>query len=370
MSGDAEMQTRKLQKVGGSTYTVSIPKRWAGEHDLAAGDDVHLYAHDDGSVVVRSAERDGGALSSVRVEVDEQNENATTAPSTTAATVERTVKAAYAAGFEDIELASTVGFDAEHHRAANALAKTLIGTEVVAADDDRITVRNLLDSGNVSIRQSLDQLRFVTLSMHRSATAVAPSADPGSRVADREAEVGRLVAMITRHFNRSLTDFSEVDRLDVGRTALFGYYVTARQLDRVANHAVELARITGALDGEFDGTPSRESGEGPDGKPDESLGGETTDEFEAIADSARQVVEDATDAVLADADASTPSPTAILDRRDEVVADAEALERSLFKSDDPDAYRLTRALDRVVRTTECGGTVAEVAVQSALRSQE
>jgi len=48
------MEARKVQLTGGSTYTVSIPKGWAGEHGIEAGVQLHLYPHEDGSIEVRA----------------------------------------------------------------------------------------------------------------------------------------------------------------------------------------------------------------------------------------------------------------------------------------------------------------------------
>ncbi|WP_135827863.1 phosphate signaling complex PhoU family protein [Halorussus halobius] len=345
VSDAPEMQTRKLQKVGGSTYTVSVPKRWAREHDLDAGDEVHLYGHDDGSLVVRGSAVDGGDLDAVRVAVESADCDA----------VERALRAAYASGFEEIELVAADGFSTDQRRTASSLAKTLVGTEVVAESDDRVVVHNLLDSDDVSVRQSLIQLKFVALSMHRSATAAATGRADADHVPGRDDEADRLFAMITRHFERSLTDFEELDRLGVDRTELFEFRLAARQLERVADHAVEIARTARTLDSPSDA-----------GTPDELA--PLRDDLESVADASRRIVEDATDAVL-DGDAAEAAHDA-LDLRDETVADAETLNRALFERDDDDAYRLTTVVDSLVRTAECGGNVAEIAVQSSVRGRE
>jgi phosphate uptake regulator len=337
VSSDPETQTRKLQKVGGSTYTVSIPKRWACEQGLETGDDIHLYGHDDGSLVVRSSHHDGGSLASVQVEVAE----------TTTEGVTEALKAAYASGFEEIELVAHETFDADQRRAASSLARMLVGTEVVAADRDRVTVRNLLDPENVSVQQSLIQLQFLTCSIQRAATAAVTSHGSPSQVQDRAEEVDRLCALITRHFVRSLSDFSEVDQLGVSRKRLFDYYATARQLGRAADDVAAILDL--AEDRDW------------------TVGDEVADEFDRVAAAARHVIEDATDAVVG---GSETAPTDALDLYDEVVADVEAIERTLFERDVPDAHHLTRALVRVVRTAECGAAIAGIAVRSSLRSRD
>ncbi|MFC6736897.1 AbrB/MazE/SpoVT family DNA-binding domain-containing protein, partial [Halolamina salina] len=62
------METRKIQQVGGGTYTVSIPISWAEEHGVEAGETAYLYTHRDGSLIVRWGEREETALGAVDVE--------------------------------------------------------------------------------------------------------------------------------------------------------------------------------------------------------------------------------------------------------------------------------------------------------------
>lgn len=46
-------ETRKLQRVGGGTYTLSLPEAWADERDLSAGMELRLFSHTAGPEVVR-----------------------------------------------------------------------------------------------------------------------------------------------------------------------------------------------------------------------------------------------------------------------------------------------------------------------------
>lgn len=331
------METRKLQQVGGGTYTVSIPKEWAERHRFEAGSDVHLYAHDDGSIVLRSARKDGGALTSTRATVD----------GTGTRLVERALKATYAIGFETVVLEAPDGFTTDQRRTARSVTQALVGTEVVDETDDRIEVRDLLSPADVSIRQSLVQLQFVALSMHRDATEPLTGADhvETESIRRRDDEADRLFGMIARHFNRSLASLAEVDHLALTRPALFDYYLTARQLERVADHAVRIVAATNRTE-----TPAPS---------------EIADELASLADASRGVVEEATGAVLGDE--SSASPHDVLDRRDETVRRIAALDQVLFERAPADAYAITRVLDSLTRTAECGGNVAEVAVQAAQR---
>ena len=342
------METRKLQKVGGSTYSVSLPKEWATDHHLEAGMPIHLYPHTDGSLVVRSAAQDGEPLGATTI----------TLPSADTDAVERTLRAAYVVGYDAVTLVAPEGAEltADERRIARRLVRTMVGLSVVEETPDRIVVENLLDAAEVSIRQSVIQLRFTALSMHRAAVErVACDVDdgvaqhaPDEAVADpldeRDDEADRLFEMLTRHANRSLVDFEEVDALDVRRSELFDALVVARQLERVADHAVRIGSLADRMDAAVDDGPLAE--------------------LRPLADAARGVVETATTAAL---DGSVELALEALDQRNRVVDDALALDRTLFERAPPDAYALSRVLASLDRTAECGGNVARVALRASVR---
>jgi len=337
------METRKLQKIGGSTYSVSLPKEWAREHHLEAGMPIHLYPHTDGSLVVRGAGQDGGPLSATTVDL----------PAADANCVARAVRAAYAVGYDTVTLVAPEdeALTAEDRRLVRRLVQTMVGMSVVEETAERITVENLLDASEVSIRQSVTQLQFTALSMHRTAAerlrrGVTDDASAPDPFDDRDDEVDRLFEMITRHFNRSLADLGEIDDLDVRRPELFDYYLVARQIERVADHAVRIGSLA----------------ERAASVVDEDL----LVDVVALAEAACEVVETATTAVL---ETSVERAHVALDRRDRLIDDGRALDRALFERAQPGAYALSRVLARLARTAECGGNVARVALRASVRPE-
>lgn len=340
------METRKLQEVGGGTYTVSIPKEWATAHGFEAGTAVNLYTHLDGSIVIRSRAKDDGELDGVRLAVDGSDPER----------VKRTLRAALAVGFERVTLTREGSFTAEERRAVNATVRGLVGTEVIDESDGEITARNLLDASDVSVRQSVVQLEFVALSMHRRATASLVEApangtgDVSDQLGEREAEAERLFRMVSRHFSRALVSLEEVDRLQATRPDLFDCYETARHLREVAGEAVAVARA---------------------GK---QSSGPVPDAVHEATEATRSVVEDASNAVLGDGDAETIHRT--LDRSAEARAEVDALDAALTDGSTPpladsvaDAVATARILDSLARTLDHGEAVADVAIRALTRSE-
>lgn len=328
------METRKLQEVGGGTYTVSVPREWARGHRLDAGSELHLYTHLDGSLVVRVSRKDGGDLASTRITVDGRDP----------AAAERALRAAHAAGFDATTLVARESFADEGIRAVRSAVRNPVGMEIV-------------DESDVSIRQSLVQLQFVALSAHREATAALVDGDGDGGALERRRrhgdEAGRLCGMISRHFNRSLTSFEEVDRLGITRPTLFDYHATAGQLEGVAVRAVGVARAAE--------------------RPTEPLPDGIAEDVRVAADAAGKAVEEATAAVLARS--GVDAAHAALDGRDEALAGIEAIDRGLIDGAPSDGstagmYVLGGALRDLARTAEHGGAIAEVAMRAATRDED
>lgn len=338
------METRKLQRVGGGTFTVSIPKGWAVDRDLGAGSEVYLFSHADGSIVVRGSNREIGALDETRIDIEGDDPKV----------VERALRAAHVTGFERVILHSESGFTDEQYRLARAAKRHLVGLEMVAEEDQEMTFQNLLHAPDVSVRQSVVQLQFVALSVHRRAAAafVDGEAIDLDRLQERVEEATRLSRMVTRHLSRSLISMAEVDHLGIGRSALFDYHVTAEALARITDEAVAVASAAEAI------TSCLPTG--------------VTDDFDQASEVSRQGLEASTAAVLEGGGVGMGCE--VLDRYDEAADSIEAIHQCTFEDHvhgfdlAPSEFRaLTRALDSMTRIVEQGGLIGEVALRASIR---
>lgn len=329
------METRKIQQVGGGTYTVSLPKEWATAADIESGASVALHTHIDGTLVIQAGvETCEGTTLSVSVETADPT------------CLERTLRAAYAAGIDAVELTADDGFTARHHRTVEGITRNLTGVTITEATDQTIRVRSLLDPGEVSITQSVRQLQFAALSAHRDATAAVTGATTVENPAGRDDQADRIFAMVDRYFQRGLDSLSVMDALGLTRPELFVRWSTARELERVADHAQQIATVANRMQAPIEG--------------------EFADEFEALADRTRTLVRDAVAGIVDGDDAAIARR--LLDQRDQLRADLRALDRTLFERDGA-PYRLTTALDALDRTADAAGHIAELALRTRLRAQ-
>ncbi|MFC4542636.1 PhoU domain-containing protein [Halosolutus amylolyticus] len=317
---------RTVQLAGTSTFVVSLPKAWATEQGLESGESMYLYPHADRLVAATEtlSSRDRTATVDASTATDE--------------TAERRVRSAYAIGCDRITVTGLDDADPGVRRTIERTVSRLVGITIESDAGDRLLVADLLDSSEVSLPQTIAQAQHVALELHADAieALLADDADRARRVIDRTDDVDRLVAFVSRGFHRGLEDVHEISRLGTDRLAAVREYRIARQLERIADHAAEIARVT-----------TRQSG--PPADP-------IADRLESLGTDARTVVELALGGETERAD-ETMAAVREASRR---------LDRDLAERAGRDAYLHGTAGQRIRRTAEHGIEIADARAESAI----
>jgi phosphate uptake regulator len=168
--------------------------------------------------------------------------------------------------------------------------------------------------------------------MHRDAIEAVRTDDAefAAQVAARDDDVDRLFALVSRQFHRCLADARKADNLETGRLRAYTQFRIARQLERIADHAERIAAVT-------------------DRQPEAPTTG-VADRLDGFGADARSVVRTALDGDAAQA----------LRQRADVLDAAAAFDREIHGNRTDSAYLYGRVVERIRRTAEHGGNVAEV----------
>jgi phosphate uptake regulator len=332
------METRKVQLSGGTTYTVSLPKPWAQEQGIEAGSVLYLHPDEDGTLHIESTAQRNTTRRSVSVGIESDDTER----------IRETINALYGLGFDEIALTDSTGHPSECRRTISSTVETLSGLEVRETTETTIVLQSLIDADNVAIRKNVLRLHLIMLAMHQDAvTAIVDNDnDLAQQVIERDNEADRLFAMVRRHFRRALMDLREVEKLGHSRAELFELYHVTRQFERVADHAVKIAKFA-----------VRQPAAPSDW---------FTDEFAVVAACALDIVDAASDVILTGTDIKT-AYDAITDH-DDLSSELETFKRELYDHETAvEMQYLDLLLDSVNRTAEYGVNVAEMAIQQRLR---
>lgn len=229
------METRKIQLTGESTYTVSLPKKWAAKMGLGAGDTVALVPQPNGTILVDP--RMDARRSTKKKVFQVQNESLEA--------FFRKLVGAYISGFTIIEVRSGRPLSPETRSTIRDFRTKVIGFEVVDETANSVTLQDLLDSVDLPPKKALGRMYVLVEKMFQDAGAALSDGNTvlAEDVISRDGEVDRLCWLIMKQYNSMLRDLGYAEKLGVGLEECLQYLHVSKLLERIADHAVRICSV-------------------------------------------------------------------------------------------------------------------------------
>jgi len=328
------METRKVQVTGGSTYTVSLPKEWATENDVDSSTTVEFHSEEDLLLLTPRTDegRTEGTLDITGLTEDHE--------------LTRAVMTMYVSGFDIINL-ETDRMTAEQRRTIRDSTQRLVGLEVIEEMPNKIVLRDLLDSSELSIENAITRMRLVALTMLEDAIEALITDTDGlaQDVIERDDDVDRLWYMTSRVFRTVLRNPTAANEIGFSRETCFDFQSSARQLERIADHATKIAEL------------SLEVGEIPES---------AASPLRELHREASTVPDTAMDALLAgDSDEAVELASEARGHISVVDEKAREVDTEIHEFDPQLAQVLGLVIDSLSRTADYGTNIAENALQKA-----
>ncbi len=229
------MEMRKVQVTGGSTYIVSLPKKWVNQVGMGPNDTVGIVAQADGTLVLTPHLSSGDELRQktfdLREEPDERE-------------LLRNLIGAYVTGYDVIDVHQSPRMSTEVRNVVRQFTQLVIGPEIIDEDIDDIKTRDLLSPSDMPFRTSVQRMYRICSSMHREAAlAVCElNTDLAEDVILRDNEVDRLDWLVARQYNLLIRKVELVDRIGTSREHAVNFMLIARILERIGDHSSRMAR--------------------------------------------------------------------------------------------------------------------------------
>ena len=331
------METRKVQVTGGSTYTVSIPKTWANDNDVSAGSTVEFYP-------------EGDSLFMTPVGGDDQTEGTLDITNLEDTQLVRAVMTMYVSGFDVIVLESG-RITNDQRGLIREATQSLVGLEVLEETKDEIVIRDLLDSSELSIHNAVTRMRLIAASMLEDALLALRDLDRdlAHDVIQRDDDVDRLWMVVSRIFRATLRTPKASEELGLPREVCFDYHSSARQLERIGDHATKIAHLTLEIDQE--------------------VSEDVLTAIEELHEEVVTVIDGGMDALFTDdSDEATQLANDVRKQVREIDQTARGIDELLRELDPAHAQLVGLIVDSVSRTADYGGNIAETALQKAAPS--
>jgi phosphate uptake regulator len=263
------VELRKLQKTGGTTFFVTLPKDWVLKHQLSTGDPLQLLPQSRGyllitplnpSVAGHPSQKSGGiakvldnGLLSTQVSLDPES----------SPDLARDILDHYMQGADVIRITSSSAKRLSHlHReTAKRLAQKLVGVETLDEDQHSITLQCLISGSTLPLITVLDRTYKIASNMHTEAIQSLVTLDPdlAKAVIARDEEVDRLYFLAVRQLRTLLSDPISANRAQISPLKVLDHRLFAKYIEALADHSASLATIAWRIYHLFSETPKQPS---------------------------------------------------------------------------------------------------------------
>jgi Phosphate uptake regulator len=220
------VEIRKIQKTGGSTLVVSLPKAWCQNFNLKVGSKVSLNYSDSGAIILEPFEKGKEDKEPATIEVTSNSvENSL-----------RLMLSKYIRGYKEI----TVKSDSKSSLSyviKNFLDLT-VGFEVVVEDERMTVLEDIVSLPTLTFDKAIRRIDTLVRSLVKE--SVSRDKIPGDYIISKDTEVDKFNLYIQRLYNQSLKNYSILQMNKIRMEEALSYLLFSRIMERVADHATRI----------------------------------------------------------------------------------------------------------------------------------
>ncbi len=234
------VEIRKIQVTGGSTHIVSLPKKWVDRNHLGRSDTVAIHEESDGSLLLVPHHQASQPLRSITVGLPEDPRPED---------IVRRLVGAYLAGADEIHVHAATRLGPEIRETVRNITRELVGVEILEETSESMTLQDLVGVSDMDLRKTLTRMHRIARIMFDDAIRAMQGHDQrlASDVADRDDEVDRLLWMVSKQMHALLEQPRLAARLNVAPAGALNYYLVARTVERMADHATKISKNLAAI---------------------------------------------------------------------------------------------------------------------------
>ncbi|MDE1852166.1 MAG: phosphate uptake regulator PhoU [Thaumarchaeota archaeon] len=227
---------RRVQKTGGDSFVVSLPKMWVRDVGLKPKDPVAVLVQPDSSLLI-IPRRDIRAASKSEATIEATQ-------GLDKDFLLRHFISYYLAGYDTIRItlgradSSLRGFIRE------GIRRKLVGVEIIEESSGGILTQCLSGYVDLPLKKAFERMAIIAGGMLTDSVAVLQGGGRGmaAEVIERDDEVDRFYHFLLRQLNIAVRDRSVIQEIGLTSTRdCLGYRLAVKSAERVADHAAGIA---------------------------------------------------------------------------------------------------------------------------------
>ena len=228
------MEARKVYVSGGSTYVISLPKKWVKKTNLKAGDSLIVTEHGSSLMIETSIIENESRIKEIKI-----------SQITSSDALERLLIAFYLVGYDTIKIKLDRKDHLSYREIIRKIMDYLIGVEIVEDTNEEMTLEIMLDYKRMSTKQILQRMFSIDRSMLLDLGKALKNMDIGlaKDIIAREKEIDRLYFLVVRQL-KSAVEFQQIaEKLGIeSQRDCLGYRIVVKVLERIADHIENMAK--------------------------------------------------------------------------------------------------------------------------------
>ncbi|MFX1326882.1 MAG: PhoU domain-containing protein [Promethearchaeota archaeon] len=229
------IETRKIQKTGGSSYIISLPKQWIESHKIEPKDTLGILSQPDGNLLITPKINSEEYIKSKVLDVD---------GITNSNYLFRLLIGMYVMGYTVITIKSSKKFKPSIRDTVINFTQIAIGPEIVEESNNIIRMKDLLNPKEMPFEKTIRRMYVLAQDMHENAIKAMNFGDKiiAEEVIKRDDEVDRLHWLIGRQSNIVLRDIILCQKMGITLEDISHFQSMSRFLERISDHAVKIAK--------------------------------------------------------------------------------------------------------------------------------
>ena len=226
-------EIRKIQKTGGSTFIVSLPKEWA-KNNVKRGDGVTITTLGDSLIISTKHEHE----KSKQVSVPYHKENLDC--------LLRLVIGYYLVGYNTIRIVSEHVFR-DRDKIKDVIKRSVIGLEIIKESGHEMVFQNFLKYDDLPLTQTISRIHTITCSMYADILKALTYQQPIKTkhilrdVIKRENEVDRFYLLGVRQLKSAIYNKEVGEKLIANPIDCLGYRIVIKSIERIGDHIENIA---------------------------------------------------------------------------------------------------------------------------------
>jgi phosphate uptake regulator len=224
------MEIRNIQKTGGSSYTITLPKDWIKGLNLSEKSQLEIFFQKKGQLIIRPHIQHPTPKASVIIDHMQSEQ------------MIREIIALYLSGVSEISVHTTESFTYEQRVLVRELSYKLIGFELFDENSNVLTIKNVSNS-TIPVSEYANKMMKITESMYQDMQTMLFSNNKkyAKDIVERDVEVDRIQLAIAREFNALLCNLLPEESSNLSLSERNYYQHVAIRLERIADHIVRIA---------------------------------------------------------------------------------------------------------------------------------